>query len=56
MLILIAKLSKRARMNTEDVLQRLYDDEDNEFEVDDPDKPFVDGSDEEFSDLDGKGR
>ena len=55
MLILIAKMSKRVRMNTEDVLQRLDDDENDEFEVDDPDKPFMDGSDE-FSDLDKKGR
>lgn len=45
-------MSKRARMNTEDVLQRFDDDEDDEFKVDDPDEPFMDESDEEFSDLD----
>ena len=39
-------------MNTQDVLQRLDDQDDDEFEVDDPDDPFMDGSDEEFSDLD----
>ena len=49
-------MSKRARINTEDVLLALgisYDDED-EFEVDDPDKSFMDRSDDDFSDLDGE--
>ena len=49
-------MSKRARMSTENVLLALglsSNDED-VFEVDDPDEPFMDGSDDDFSDLDGE--
>ena len=46
-------MTKRARYTTEKVLAVDSDDED-DYDVDDPAEPFMDGSDEEFSDLDGE--
>ena len=37
-------MTKKARMSTQDVT----------YAVDDPNKPFMDGSDDDFSDLDGE--
>ena len=52
-MILIAKMAKRARLTTTDVLDAIYSDED-DSDVDDPDEPFMYGSDDEFSDLNGE--
>jgi hypothetical protein len=41
-------MTKRPRWTAEEVAQNLSDDED---EVDDPDEPLMEGSDDEFSDL-----
>ena len=41
-------MTKRPRWTAEEVAQNLSDDEDN---LDDPDEPVMDGSDDEFSDL-----
>ena len=50
---MLAKMTKRARMTTEDVLEAIdYSDEDCEY--DDPEEPFTYGSDDEFSDLNGE--
>ena len=51
MLILIAKLTKRARLSTEEVLYAIDSPDEEQFEVDDPDEPFMYGSDDDFSDL-----
>ena len=51
--ILPAKMTKRARMTTQDVIDAIYSDDD-DSDVDDPDEPFMDGSDDDFSDLDGE--
>ena len=40
-------------MTTEDVIDALTDDDDDNSDVD-PDEPFMDGSDDDFSDLDGE--
>ena len=48
-------MTKRARMSTQDVIDAIYsDDDDDDFDVDDPDEPFMDGSDDDFSDLEGE--
>ena len=47
--ILPAKMTKRARMSTQDVIDAIYSDDNY-----DPDEPFMDGSDDDFSDLDGE--
>ena len=39
-------MTKRARMSTQNVID-ANDDDDN-FDVDDPDEPFMDGSDDDF--------
>jgi hypothetical protein len=41
-------MTKRPRWTAEEVAQNLSDDED---ELDDPDEPLMEGSDDEFSDL-----
>jgi len=41
-------MTKRPRWTAEEVVQNLTDDED---ELDDPEEPLMDGSDDEFSDL-----
>ena len=46
-------MTKRARMSTQDVIDAIYSDDDDDFDVDDPDEPFMDGSDHDYSDLDG---
>ena len=53
-LILPAKMAKRARMTTDDVPDALYSSDEDDSDVDDPDKPFMDGNDDEFSDLNGE--
>ena len=45
-------MTKRARYTTEEVLLAIDSDDEGDYDVDDPGKPFMDGSDEEFSDLD----
>ena len=45
-------MTKRARNTTEEVLLAVDSDDEDDCDVDDPDEPFMDGSDE-FSDLDG---
>ena len=45
-------MTKRARLTTQAVLDAIAFSDDEEREVDDPAEPFMDGSDEEFSDLD----
>ena len=47
-------MTKRARMSTQDVIDAIYSDDDDDFDVDDPDEPFMEGSDDDFSDLDGE--
>ena len=49
---MIATMTKRARLTTQAVLDAIAISDDEEFEVDDPAEPFMEGSDEEFSDLD----
>ena len=44
-------MTKGARYTTEEVLLAV-DSDDDDYDVDDPGEPFMDGSDEEFSDLD----
>ena len=46
-------MTKRARMSTQDVIDAIYCDDD-DSKVDDPDEPFMDGSDDDFSDLDSE--
>ena len=41
-------MTKRPRWTAEEVAQNLSDDED---ELDDPEEPLMEGSDDEFSDL-----
>ena len=41
-------------MSTQDVTDAIYSDDDDDFDVDDPDEPFMDGSDDDFSDLEGE--
>ena len=41
-------MTKRPKWTAEEVAQNLSDDED---DLDDPDEPVMDGSDDEFSDL-----
>ena len=45
-------MTKRARYTTEEVLLAVDSDDEDDYDVDDPGEPFMDGSDEEFSDLD----
>ena len=44
-------MTKRARLTTQAVIDALHSDEEDDFEVDDPEEPFMEGSDDEFSDL-----
>ena len=44
-------MTKRARYTTEEVLLAVDSDNEDDYDVDDPGEPFMDGSDE-FSDLD----
>lgn len=44
-------MTKRARPSTQAVLDAIALSNDEDFEVDDPAEPFMEGSDEEFSDL-----
>ena len=46
-------MTKRARYTTEEVLLAVDSDDEDDY-VDDPAEPFMDGSDKEFSDLDGE--
>ena len=47
-------MAKRAQMTVDDVLQQCADSDDNYAECDyDPDEPVMEGSDDEFSDLEG---
>ena len=41
-------MSKRPRWTAEEVVQSLHDDDD---DLDDPEEPLMEGSDDEFSDL-----
>lgn len=45
-------MTKRARYTTDEVLLAVDSDDEDDYDVDDPGEPFMDGSDEEFSDLD----
>ena len=45
-------MTKRARMTTEAVLNAIELSDDEDFDYDDPEEPCMDGSDDEFSDLD----
>ena len=45
-------MTKRARLSTQAVLDAIAFSDDEECEWDDPAEPFMEGSDEEFSDLD----
>ena len=45
-------MTKRARLTTQAVLDAIAFSDDEEFKVDDPAEPFMEGSDEEFSNLD----
>ena len=48
-------MTKRARLTTQEVLHAIdYPDEEDDFDVDDPDEPFMYGSDDDFSDLNGE--
>ena len=46
-------MTKRARYTTEEVLLAVDSDDEDDCDVNDPDEPFMDGSDE-VSDLDGE--
>ena len=43
-------MAKRPRLTVEDVLDHWSDDSDDDY-LDDPDEPLLEGSDDEFSDL-----
>ena len=45
-------MTKRARMSTQNVIDAIYSDDDDDFDVDDPNEPFMDRSDDNFSDQD----
>ena len=47
-------MAKRPRLTTQDVLYATDSSDDEDFEVDDPDEPFMDGSDDEFEDPNGE--
>ena len=47
-------MTKRARMSTQDMIDAIHSDDDNDFDVDDPDQPFMEGSGDDFSDLEGE--
>ena len=47
-------MTKRARISTQDVIDAIYSDDEDDFDVDDPDEPFMEGSDDNFLDLDGE--
>ena len=38
-------------LSTQDVIDAIYSDDDDHFDVDDSDEPFMEGSDDDFSDL-----
>ena len=44
-------MTKRARMNTQDGIDAIYSDDEDDFDVDDP---FMEGSDDDLLDLDGE--
>ena len=47
-------MAKRAQMTVDDVVQQCADSDDDYAECDyDPDEPVMEGSDDEFSDLEG---
>ena len=52
--ILIAKMTKRARLTTQEVLEAFDYSDEEDYDVGNPDEPFMEGSDDDFSDLDGE--